>query len=200
MLLYSPAGFGDIFFNTFIFDAINVICENITYFHPDSATEPPVSPSQCHERLRTWLIGELPCIIYKIGIFLFDAFLLYLILSRKILRRHLGKKQYELCYEQRKLDPDVAKEINVVEEICRIRNFESHSLVACNVHKYYGDIFAVRGISFALRPSECLGLLGVNGAGKTTILQVLAGLCTFERGEVHSGNMKLTSDPVKVNS
>src|SRR5512143_2796807 len=42
-----------------------------------------------------------------------------------------------------------------------------------NVHKSYRDVKAVDGISFDVAPSICFGLLGRNGAGKSTILRIL---------------------------
>ena len=48
-------------------------------------------------------------------------------------------------------------------------------LVAENLWKSYGDFTAVRGVSFALEPGEILGLLGQNGAGKTSIVNMLYG-------------------------
>ncbi len=42
-----------------------------------------------------------------------------------------------------------------------------------NVHKSYRDVKAVDGISFDVAPSVCFGLLGRNGAGKSTIMRIL---------------------------
>lgn len=48
----------------------------------------------------------------------------------------------------------------------------------------YGRHVAVVDVSLALRPGEIVGLLGRNGAGKTTILRLLAGLLSPSAGEV----------------
>ncbi len=48
--------------------------------------------------------------------------------------------------------------------------------------KRYGDIEAVRGISFALPPGEIFGLIGPDGAGKTTTFQILAGVMEATAG------------------
>jgi len=45
-----------------------------------------------------------------------------------------------------------------------------------NLHAYYGDSYIVQGVSFEVRKSEILALLGRNGAGKTSTLRSIARL------------------------
>jgi ABC-2 type transport system ATP-binding protein len=52
------------------------------------------------------------------------------------------------------------------------------------LRRRYGSFEAVRGISFAVRPGEVFALLGVNGAGKTSALEVLEGLARPDDGTV----------------
>ena len=52
------------------------------------------------------------------------------------------------------------------------------------VWKYYGDYPAIRNISFTVAPGACMALLGRNGAGKTTMLRILAGLSLAAKGTV----------------
>ncbi|KAH9378634.1 hypothetical protein HPB48_014042 [Haemaphysalis longicornis] len=96
------------------------------------------------------------------------------------------------------LDSDVAEEKHNVDAVCQTGNFSAHTMVAQNVHKYYGDFHAVRGINVALRPTECFGLLGVNGAGKTTAFQMLAGLSELSEGEAYADHLKVTVHPREV--
>lgn len=61
---------------------------------------------------------------------------------------------------------------------------------------------SVRGISFAVSPGECFGLLGVNGAGKTTIFRILTGDIFPSRGNafIQTNTFhKLSSNINKVN-
>jgi ABC-type multidrug transport system ATPase subunit len=51
------------------------------------------------------------------------------------------------------------------------------------VSRRYGRYVAVTDVSLALRPGEIVGLIGRNGAGKTTILRILAGLLRPTAGE-----------------
>jgi ABC-2 type transport system ATP-binding protein len=52
------------------------------------------------------------------------------------------------------------------------------------LERRYGDFHAVRGISFEVYPGEVFGLLGVNGAGKTSALEILEGLAAPSGGSV----------------
>jgi ABC-2 type transport system ATP-binding protein len=49
--------------------------------------------------------------------------------------------------------------------------------------KRYGDVVAVDGLSFTLRPGTITGFLGPNGAGKSTTLRVLLGLAAPSAGD-----------------
>jgi branched-chain amino acid transport system ATP-binding protein len=53
-----------------------------------------------------------------------------------------------------------------------------------DLHVYYGEIHALKGISFSVRPGEIVTLLGNNGAGKTTTLRALSGLLAARHGDV----------------
>ena len=60
----------------------------------------------------------------------------------------------------------------------------STALAIDDVWKYYGDYPALRGISFRVEEGQCLALLGRNGAGKTTMLRILAGLSRPTKGSI----------------
>jgi len=48
-------------------------------------------------------------------------------------------------------------------------------ITASDVHKSYGDVKAVKGLSFVLESATCLAFLGPNGAGKTTMMNLVYG-------------------------
>jgi ABC-2 type transport system ATP-binding protein len=58
------------------------------------------------------------------------------------------------------------------------------ALVADGLRKSYGQVQAVREVSFAVQPGEIFALLGPNGAGKTTTLEILEGFRTADAGRV----------------
>ncbi len=53
-----------------------------------------------------------------------------------------------------------------------------------NLTKSYGKTEVLHGISFFIQQGEIFALLGVNGAGKTTALECMEGLCRYEQGEI----------------
>jgi len=54
-----------------------------------------------------------------------------------------------------------------------------------DLHKRYGDVVAVDGISFSVANGEIFGLLGHNGAGKTTTIRMLTGRVRPTSGQAH---------------
>jgi len=53
---------------------------------------------------------------------------------------------------------------------------------AANLHKHFGSIHAVRGVSFKVEKGEVLGFLGPNGAGKTTTMRMITGFLPPNEG------------------
>lgn len=52
------------------------------------------------------------------------------------------------------------------------------------IHTYYGNIHALKGISFKVEAGEIIALIGSNGAGKTTTLRTICGLMEPREGNV----------------
>jgi len=57
-------------------------------------------------------------------------------------------------------------------------------LAISDLTKEFGDVRALRGVSFAVAPGEIFGYLGPNGAGKTTTLRIILGLVRATSGSV----------------
>jgi ABC-2 type transport system ATP-binding protein len=60
-----------------------------------------------------------------------------------------------------------------------------------NVHKSYGDTKAVNGISLTVNKGEVMGIIGANGAGKSTTLEIMMGLRSPDSGVVKVLGMDL---------
>ena len=62
-----------------------------------------------------------------------------------------------------------------------------------DLHVSYGNIRAVHGVSFEVDQGEIVTLIGANGAGKSTILNTIAGLLSPDRGEIVYKGSDLTA-------
>jgi branched-chain amino acid transport system ATP-binding protein len=60
------------------------------------------------------------------------------------------------------------------------------------VHKRFGALTVLDGVSFALGPGEAVGVVGPNGAGKTTLLNILAGSLHPDSGSVRFKGVDVT--------
>ncbi|MFN8559946.1 MAG: ABC transporter ATP-binding protein, partial [Dehalococcoidia bacterium] len=67
-----------------------------------------------------------------------------------------------------------------------------------DLHKRYGAVQAVDGVSFDVWPAEVFGLLGPNGAGKTTTVEIIEGLRTPDSGAVRVLNVDVAARPRDV--
>jgi len=69
-------------------------------------------------------------------------------------------------------------------------------LEAKNISKYFGTITALENVSLTIRQGECLGVVGDNGAGKSTFMKVLSGLYKPSIGSLFfDGNKEILNSP-----
>ncbi len=66
------------------------------------------------------------------------------------------------------------------------------------VTKKFGEKTAVAGLNLDVYEKELFGLLGVNGAGKTTVVRMICGLLLPTAGEINVCGMSVLSQPQKV--
>jgi ABC-2 type transport system ATP-binding protein len=64
-----------------------------------------------------------------------------------------------------------------------------------NLYRYFGAFAAVKGVSFSVRQAEIFGLLGANGAGKSTTFRMLCGLLPSSSGTLRVAGVDLRSAP-----
>ncbi len=69
-----------------------------------------------------------------------------------------------------------------------------------SLDKQFGNIHAVRNISFSVKHGEVLGFLGPNGAGKSTTMKMITGFLEPTSGTVIVNGHDVTSDPIEVKS
>ena len=69
-------------------------------------------------------------------------------------------------------------------------------LEAKNVSKYFGTITALENVNLTVKQGECLGVVGDNGAGKSTFMKVLSGLYKPSTGSLFfDGNKEILNSP-----
>ena len=60
-----------------------------------------------------------------------------------------------------------------------------------DVHAYYGNIHALKGISLSMQPGEIACLIGANGAGKSTTLMTIFGVVPAKKGKIFFKGMEI---------
>lgn len=65
-------------------------------------------------------------------------------------------------------------------------------LKAVDIHKSYGNLHVLKGVSLSLNAGEIMTLVGASGAGKSTLLQILGTLDTPDSGHVTFENNSLS--------
>ena len=69
---------------------------------------------------------------------------------------------------------------------------ETRGLEIDRVSKRYGDVIALRDMTFEVRPGELFGFVGSNGAGKTTTMRIALGVLAADAGEVRWAGRPVT--------
>lgn len=67
-----------------------------------------------------------------------------------------------------------------------------------NLKKYFKEVKAVDDISFSVKEGELFSFLGLNGAGKSTTINIMAGALTKDEGEVFIDGLSIDNDMQKI--
>ncbi len=71
-------------------------------------------------------------------------------------------------------------------------------LEARELHRHWSQNAGIHGISLSLRQGDVLGLLGLNGAGKSTTLKMLAGTLVPDSGDITIAGYSMSESPLKA--
>ncbi|XP_011141339.1 ATP-binding cassette sub-family A member 1 [Harpegnathos saltator] len=168
-------------------DCADGVCRNqIPYF---KKFEDDISFEEC-----ILYLGLTPILYFTILLFLEEK--LFPLLFAKVVKPQLRDKCDTMDDQVKKEKHAVAVEINKINKNANIELQEPKTSTATSrngevlqspisegdslflvyeLSKYYGKLIAVKEISFRVKPQECFGLLGVNGAGKSTTFRMLTG-------------------------
>jgi ATP-binding cassette, subfamily A (ABC1), member 3 len=93
---------------------------------------------------------------------------------------------------------DSVKDEDVLAEEKRVllpETAENSTILVKDLKKMYpGGKYAVRGVSLGIPNGECFGLLGINGAGKSSLLAMLSGETQPTAGDAYLGGLNLLTD------
>ena len=67
-----------------------------------------------------------------------------------------------------------------------------------NIKKSYGKKVPLSDVSFSVSSSQCIGILGKNGTGKSTLLSILAGVQKCDGGELLIDGENLFRNPKRL--
>lgn len=89
-------------------------------------------------------------------------------------------------------EADADAEIRPVDAETKHESLNGIGIEARELTKHFGEFTAVDRVSFEVREGEVLGLLGANGAGKTTVIKVLTGIMPASAGSGSVAGADLT--------
>lgn len=115
----------------------------------------------------------------------FAVCLLVLILLESNIRKYFLRLFKSKPPVNTNLEDDVAEEKQRIIGLVATKNFYEDSLVVDNLTKKFGKLQAVNGVSFGVHEKECFGLLGTNGAGKTSTFRMITGDLFPDYGSAH---------------
>ena len=67
-----------------------------------------------------------------------------------------------------------------------------------NIHTFYGNIEALKGVSLSVEEGEIVTLIGSNGAGKSTTLNTICGILRPRAGEIHLETKRIDHLPAHL--
>jgi ABC-2 type transport system ATP-binding protein len=73
--------------------------------------------------------------------------------------------------------------------------YGDHVIEVKNVQRRFGDFYAVKGVTFSVKKGEVFGLLGANGAGKSTTFRMLCGLLPPSAGSLSVAGVDIRQAP-----
>ena len=67
-----------------------------------------------------------------------------------------------------------------------------------DLHKSFGSVEVLKGISFTVEPSQTVAIIGRSGSGKSTLLRCINGLERFQSGRIEVAGHQVDHDPKRL--
>ncbi|KAJ6646771.1 Phospholipid-transporting ATPase ABCA3 [Pseudolycoriella hygida] len=161
-------------------------------------------PDCCPNLLFSWNeISLSKDLLLMLGTSIFAIFLL-LVIEQGLFSRFLSyvpslrrRKLSDVDRPDERLDDDV-RAVNERINAMTVNELQEQNLVLQSVSKFYGSFLAVNQVSLEIRQAECFGLLGNNGAGKTSVFKMLTGEESISSGNAFSLGLNLKTNIRKI--
>ncbi|XP_062556229.1 phospholipid-transporting ATPase ABCA3-like [Armigeres subalbatus] len=159
-------------------------------------------PKCCNTDIFTWDthgVNRQLAYMILIGVI---SFIVLLIVEFRLVQR-IWNQQYTNDHQNLPesshsgIDDDVLIEKQKVNRMCE-REISNTNLVIQDLTKYYKRFLAVNQLSVSVDTSECFGLLGINGAGKTSTFKMLTGDENISSGQAWIKGINLKSNMNEV--
>ncbi|XP_058837014.1 phospholipid-transporting ATPase ABCA3-like isoform X2 [Topomyia yanbarensis] len=125
------------------------------------------------------------------------AFGLIMLIEYRVLKRIFNRRTKEQEEVVEEIDSDVRAEKLKIANMSQAE-VNSYNLVLKDLSKYYKKFKAVNRLSIGIRHSECFGLLGINGAGKTSTFKMMTGDESISSGEAWVSGISLLTEMDRV--
>ncbi|GMT18917.1 hypothetical protein PFISCL1PPCAC_10214, partial [Pristionchus fissidentatus] len=125
---------------------------------------------------------------------------LFILIQLKTVRKTLNCVWNSRVGVRQQRDDDVPEDEGVAKERNELSNIATDQLplVINKLTKRYGRLKAIDSITFGVRTRECFGLLGVNGAGKSTTFSIITGEAFPSEGTCHVYGSSVVDDNVRM--
>lgn len=128
------------------------------------------------------------------------CFALLMIIEYRVLNNafdNLTSMKKPPALNSQNIDADVLAEKERVSKMT-MNEISATNLVLRDVTKFYKSFLAVNQLSVSVEHSQCFGLLGVNGAGKTSTFKMMTGDENISTGDAWVSGINLKTDMTKV--
>ena len=95
---------------------------------------------------------------------------------------------------------DIILRVNHISKCFEIYEKPIHRLyqILHDRKKFYKEFWALKDISFEVKRGECIGIIGRNGAGKSTTIRSMLGLIKYDQGEIRINGLDSVKDREKI--
>ncbi|KAL9700793.1 hypothetical protein quinque_004234 [Culex quinquefasciatus] len=155
-------------------------------------------PQCCDQEVFTFEEGGINRnLLFLVGIGV-CAFTLIMLIEYRVFKALFDRRMSgQILGVDSEQDSDVLEEKRRIEVMCQAE-INSYNLVLKNVSKYYKKFCAVNDLSVGITHSECFGLLGINGAGKTSTFKMMTGDENISAGQAWVSGISLLNNMTQV--